>query len=80
MPINNGKVDDTFIFGYLMGNLTKDERYKKVSLNRGNVINSLCKSTKYQMTQLKVWICKKGILTKDIAIVKKSQVVFSHNR
>ena len=37
MPINNGKVDDTFIFGFLMGNLKK-KTVKKVSDNRGNVI------------------------------------------
>ena len=36
MAINNGKVDDNFIFGFLMGNLTKDDT-KKVSPNRGNV-------------------------------------------
>ena len=30
MAINNGKVDDNFIFGFLMGNLTKDDTKKLV--------------------------------------------------
>ena len=30
MPINNGKVDDTFIFGFLMGHWTKDDIKKLV--------------------------------------------------
>ena len=35
MPINNGKVDDTFIFGFFNGQLDK-RWYRKVSPNRGN--------------------------------------------
>ena len=30
MPINNGKVDDTFIFGFLMGYWTKNDIKKLV--------------------------------------------------
>ena len=30
MPINNDKLDDTFIFGFLMGNWTKDDIKKLV--------------------------------------------------
>ena len=40
MPINNGKVDDTLIFKFLMGNLTKDDTKKLVLTEVHNVINS----------------------------------------
>ena len=44
MPINNGKVDDTFIFGFLMGNLIKDDT-KKLVLTE-------CKTLILQMLQI----------------------------
>ena len=80
MPINNGEVDDTFIFGFFNGQLDK-RWYRKVSPNRGNVINSYIVANK-QSIKWHNWKFGflKGILTKNIAIVKKSQVVFCHNR
>ena len=81
MPINNGKVDDTLIFKFLMGNLTKDDTKKLVLTEVHNVINSYIVANK-QSIKWHNWKFGflKGILTKNIAIVKKSQVVFCHNR